>query len=535
MDIRAYFDLFYNQFTKADHWYHKNSDEYRKLLSDMKRIHDIYETSKLTGRISEEDQKKLSSLYYGISQKGSTYLSDKASVRETVLGQERYEICMAAVNEVNHGRAKATIAQHARSQYQELKARAERLPAKAVDMVRTIHIKDLEARAKKSQGDRSNDSRRSMKKVMKPVKPGFTAHVPAEVSHRTCPRGLLLLLTVLLLCLTTGCTEKNDRNDIKNYVREELGLRDFDVSETPRELTDTHDPYTSYLWTVTEADGTRFLVLDDYYYGAEHVANQLLNNRNDVLVKAFMEKYEAAHKAPSSGSENPVIALEVDEELPLKPVSLIGHFRTRKELAELADEIDRISAACPEGLTMWVEFLFDFPYRTIGDYEIKDADQWGNVEAGDAFDRTAMDEGLLHLAVDLHLKDILAEFTESEITSYIQSSSNAIGVRKPDGSYTIYDDLLSSRYSYGLSFPTIYTILEREGYPVTGSENDFTFTALDGSEYELSLDFRENDSYYFIRDGVHVPMEFYFYNHFRVYWLEEKTGIIVRERWEIEE
>ena len=44
----------------------------------------------------------------------------------------------------------------------------------------------------------------------------------------------------------------------------------------------------------------------------------------------------------------------------------------------------------------------------------------------------------------------------------------------------------------------------------------------------------ENDSYYYIRDGEHVPMEYYFYDHFNTNKVKELTGIEIEERWVID-
>jgi hypothetical protein len=96
------------------------------------------------------------------------------------------------------------------------------------------------------------------------------------------------------------------------------------------------------------------------------------------------------------------------------------------------------------------------------------------------------------------------------------------------------EDLVCSFFSYGISFSTIYEVLRRTGYPVYGTKDDFTFTGIDGSVYEMSESFIDNDWYYYIKDGEHVPMEAYFYDHFYSGELKEFTGIEVAEKWMIE-
>ena len=95
------------------------------------------------------------------------------------------------------------------------------------------------------------------------------------------------------------------------------------------------------------------------------------------------------------------------------------------------------------------------------------------------------------------------------------------------------DDLMCSFFSYGISFPTIYEVLSRSAYPVSGTKDEFTFEGIDGSIYQMSESYIENDWYYYIKDGEHVPMDAYFYDHFDVGKIKELTGIEVSEQWMI--
>jgi hypothetical protein len=138
---------------------------------------------------------------------------------------------------------------------------------------------------------------------------------------------------------------------------------------------------------------------------------------------------------------------------------------------------------------------------------------------------------LLHQCIDMRYEEQLKEFSEEEIRRCVQYSDHRLGIVQEDGTIVYYDDLVANEYHYGVSFGTMYELLVRNGYPVEGTKDDFAFTARDGSVYEYSNDFQENDAYYFIKDGEHVPMEYYFYNHLRVKEVEELTGIPVIEYW----
>lgn len=344
-----------------------------------------------------------------------------------------------------------------------------------------------------------------------------------EMRKRIFLAGLLVFL-MLAMVMMTGCTKNYDRSDIKQYVKDELGLKGFSVSKEPTEVTNPDDGYTDYLWEVTESDGTVFYVLDDYYYGMEWVTNSLRNNWNAVHVREYLQQ------ADTSGFE----IEEPGEDDLMASVALTGTYRTRKELLETVRRLNDLADGSDLDLSIPFYIKFDIPYRSIGDYEKEEGDLKGSVRKSEHITSDYTEDCMLHLLLDMRDEDRLREFSEQEIHTYVNGNQHAIGIRGEDGQWVMTDDLVCSLYSYGISFPTIYEVLNRSGYPVYGTKDDFTFTALDGSVYEMSESFVENDSYYYIKDGVHVPMEYYFYDHFYIGKLMELTGIDASERWMIE-
>ena len=134
----------------------------------------------------------------------------------------------------------------------------------------------------------------------------------------------------------------------------------------------------------------------------------------------------------------------------------------------------------------------------------------------------------------MRYEDVLAAFSPEEIKNCVAGSTFAVGVRQADGSYRFYDDLLCNVYFYGASYRTIYELLVRNGYPVSGTAEDFSFRGVDGNTYELSDSFRENDWYYYKVNNEKTPMDAYFYNHFALRQVREWTGIEAAEAWEVE-
>ncbi len=336
-------------------------------------------------------------------------------------------------------------------------------------------------------------------------------------------RRILAMFLIIALLTLTACTKHYGRNDIKEYVRDELGLKDFTVSRTCTDIVDD-EGRTDHRWEVTESDGTVFYVLDDYYYSFEWVSNSLRNNRNAVRVREYLRTAD-------------LTGFEIDdpvEEHPMASPELTGTYSSRSELHEYADRLNRLADGCSEDLSILFEIKYDHPYRFIGDYEKADADYQGVVSRSRHVDCIYTEGAMINLLLDMRYEDRLSEFTADEIRDYVRGSSHALGIRQSDGSWYMPDDLICSFLSYGISFPTIYEVLSRSAYPVSGTKDDFTFTGIDGSTYEMSESFIENEWYYYIKDGIHVPMDAYFYDHFNVGKIKEFTGIEVAEKWMID-
>ena len=334
----------------------------------------------------------------------------------------------------------------------------------------------------------------------------------------------MLIMTLAVMLILCGCTTKYDRGDIEKYVRDELGLRGFTVSRTYTEITNSDDGYTDHLWEVTEADGTVFFVLDDYYYSLEWVENTLRDNWSAVHVRQYLKGADLT----GFSIDDPV------EEHPMAAPEITGTYSSRSELHTIAEKLNKLADGCDLDLPILFEIKYDHPYRRIGNYEKKEGDFQGTVRKSEHVTCDYTEEELINLLLDMGYEDRLSEFTEDEIKDYVSKSRHAVGIKESDGTWHMTDDLVCSYFSYGISFPTIYEVLRRTGYPVYGTKDRFSFTGIDGSTYEMSESFVENEWYYYIKDGVHVPMDAYFYDHFNTGKLREMTGIEVSERWIIE-
>ncbi len=328
---------------------------------------------------------------------------------------------------------------------------------------------------------------------------------------------------VLAFCIMslTGCGKPHTQSDIKDYVSSTCGITAFKVCQSPKETTG-EDGYTDYEWTVTEEDGSQFTVIDDYFYGQEWVTHSLRDNRNYLRTKQYLES------ADCTG-----FLVEEKKNGILGSVSLIYKFHDRKGLRRGVERMNALSAGCPPGLVLFCDMEYDHPYRSIGEYTNEAGDTHYVMKDRQQHEVKPSEVNMLSVALDMLYDNTLREFSEEEIHALVRGNKVSFGVLQHDGSYKLYDDLLADSFFYGLSFPTIYEVLKRNGYAVSGTKERYSFKGIDGSVYEFSNDFIENQSYYFIKDGKHVPMEFYFYNHWRFNEIEKMTGIKCKYYYEL--
>lgn len=93
-----------------------------------------------------------------------------------------------------------------------------------------------------------------------------------------------LIALFVLLCLVgiTGCTKNNGSNDIKNYLENTIGIKNYTLSNNPTEKKDS-DGYTDYYWHV-KYKNIEFDIIDDYHYGMESVTNSLKSDYNQKVM-----------------------------------------------------------------------------------------------------------------------------------------------------------------------------------------------------------------------------------------------------------
>ncbi len=342
-----------------------------------------------------------------------------------------------------------------------------------------------------------------------------------KLRYNEAMRKYSAMILCLLLC---GCTKDYGHSDIEDYVRNELGLTGFRVSQEAEEEHSADDDYTDYLWTVTESDGTVFHVLDDYHWGMEAVTNSLRNDRNDVHKLIFFEN-----------TPHGDLAVEDHVSEQLHYVIYTGSFSTRSELNSLVDDLSGMAERNTDELYLSYKLCYSFPERGSGPHELTEGDVTGAV-IRDPLDCAEAEQNWLHTIIDYMHEDQLKDFTPEEIRAFVNEHKYAVGYRSGD-SYAFYDDIIGNRFSYGVSVPAIYEILSRNGYPVTGTRERYSFRDLEGNVWEMSEDFRDEDGWYYYYNGEKSTEEFAFprREHINLYRLKELTGLDLISRYELDQ
>ena len=327
-------------------------------------------------------------------------------------------------------------------------------------------------------------------------------------------RRRLRVFFVLSFCLIalTGCGGPYKRSDVIDYVKAVWGLTAFKVCMQPKE-SKGEDGYTDYEWTVTEENGSQFVVVDDYRYGMEWVTHSLRDNRNYLRAKQYLQ-----------GADCSGFTVQDEPDGWRSSITLQYCFADRRELRKGIELLNRLASGCPRGVALAYDLRFGHPFRGVQNHSSRTGDTGGVIKGGEILSAAESEANMLSYIIDMRCDRLMREFTEAEISALLKDNKNRFGVRRPDGSCKVYGDLLMNRLGYGISFPTLYEVLKRSGYAVSGTKERYSFKGTDGHTYEFSNEFAENHSYYYIMDGKRVPME-HNYNHWGFRKIEQMTGI----------
>ena len=345
--------------------------------------------------------------------------------------------------------------------------------------------------------------------------------------------AVILLFPALLL---GGCRTEYDRRDIFQYLKGQYNMPGFVVGNEPKEMKDGQG-YTDYLWTVRLKNDSElvFHVLDDTGWGMESVSNYLWTDFDDVVM---CHRYEEYGGIPQFQLE----AIRDEEHDVMISSTLTASYETVQQLQKLFDELQEFSEFYEEngyGTRSRVSIQMENPLRYRCKYVVDDGDYVSSSKAFTAEDYEKALNKYIFTCMDYRFEEQLKQFTKEEIAKALSEYSYCIGISRDgteDGEPDYYEDLCANQYAYGVSFGTLYEILSREDWDITGNSWHYSFEGADGCNYEISYDFCDYpfktdegtcNGYYFLKDGEKVPMAAYFYNHFTKREIREMTGLIL--------
>lgn len=383
-------------------------------------------------------------------------------------------------------------------------------------------------------------------------------------------RGAALLLTAIfaltMLSSLSGCKHAVNlgKSYIELYVRDNIGLTDFEVSPRPISARPEVSNLTDRLWTVTDnTSGVEFHVLDDHLDPGEYsleTSNELVNDYGQKLILKYADElpklsqiaYEFADKQRVYSGKTYDYYGHI-REYGFESGYLKGSYRTRTELKKLFDEVGILNEALkelevvlPKKLDVYFRYMFEDRDGITDGYDAEDlADDMISVYASkEERDREYeiyepyFLEMLLWFRCD---EEALGEYTHEEIVSFVTETDyiSPIGVYHGDNDRPdSYDDITSIRLNReaAVSFGSLFEILKRESFHVEGTARDFKFTGADGSEYEISYEFKDEPvvydygyRWYYIKNGEKISLDEDHIYAFSFKQIFEMTGIKATE------
>lgn len=339
-----------------------------------------------------------------------------------------------------------------------------------------------------------------------------------------------VLIVFLLLCFLSACTKDYSRSDIKNYVKEELNLTNISVSKTYEEIKDT-EGYTDRLWTVVDKkNNITFHVLDDYGWGMESVANNLWNDYdNSVFLKYYSDL---------TIKDN--IELEENNDSGLNYIKLNCTFKNKDELADCYESlISYKNYYLEKGFDLSISYNvnYDFSLKKIGNHEITEGDSWGFMNNLNDEVYAKMLIRYFSCGLSYQIDSVISEMNESDLETVMDFEDNH-RIFKTEDDFTVYyyEGIIANINSYGISFGTLFKLLEQENYNPVGNPWNYTVTNKNGDKYEFSYDFNDelfddgNLGYYYIKNNEKIKMSYYFYNCFRTKEINEMFDLSINEK-----
>ncbi len=331
----------------------------------------------------------------------------------------------------------------------------------------------------------------------------------------------IVLAFMLILSVFSGCRLSHyEEDEIAQWAKENFD-EPVKISSDYFTRPSSEGDYTDRVWTahLKSNPDLEFEIISHEYWGMESIAHSIETTYHYVYGKHYFDLYSNKNSTDFVPSYDEVVT---------SSYRLEAKFDDRNDLSNIIDQAEDIGKYMEEkGIEESVRFFIEYndPLITA---KVSNVSEYADCSSSlDDVEETLLNDFRLY-AADYRLA--LDQFTEDEIIEAVSNSKYGFAVIRTDGSEIVYPDLAESRFGYGISFGCLYEILAREGFYPYGTPENFTFMGIDGSYYEFSYDFNDydfggNTGYYYFKDGVKIPMSYYFYNHFRTDFLKKISGL----------
>lgn len=321
-----------------------------------------------------------------------------------------------------------------------------------------------------------------------------------------------LLLAMLVLCLS-GCRSGYTRTEVKGHTWKILRYSPFFTLSKESVPIWNHNHYRNYIWTVKTIgwDPLEFRVVEAHGSSTFWGTVRLVTDYSDVVLAHEAEK--------SDGLQH--FTLETDWEDSRLHACLDGSFSTREELDILLKELKKFRRHLNKHYNLKRleyhagTYTYPFHLRLATDWPDSSGDCNKTVSLRfldvDPNALSKVQSDFLRYAIDYQhpFKD---DFTQEEICAAVAlGDAYRIGVSplRPEIPFHYYDDLCNVYSDESLSYRTLYEIMIREGIPVEGTVDHFTFQGYLGQSCEFSDDFFDMDEsgiphYYHLIDGEKI-------------------------------
>jgi hypothetical protein len=317
----------------------------------------------------------------------------------------------------------------------------------------------------------------------------------------------------------TGCGVKYSREEMIKTLKERLPEKDkeFIVSKKNHKIKcengEGYYPYDVYykdnpdlvFQLAQYTDGgepfTTYIVdTYAYTYGVYYYNNFCKNNKTDLKVMEW-------------NSKEFIKGLD-GECYPVNGFTLYYCIKNRSDFENAINEMKKFDA-----------FLSEQDHKIYYDYLLIDksgklSKLEGIVRVGyniNRHDQSSYDEAMSNYVSDLATYRIkeMYDFSTEELIHYLNmdDDNKRITIQTVDGRKKTYEDMPEGRtvgINDWITFGSLYEILKRNGFNVTGDSEAFSVKGLDGSKYEFSYEFYDNDNerknygYYYLKDNNKV-------------------------------